>query len=158
MLESIPATQGFEGEWGLVANTHEQWKEVLHVDDWCDAQHVQRQGTTAENELLVMSRKDGGRRIWPVAVSAARQQSVGSSNAVKAVNDCFPRSGTGFDVTRGMTAAYKGPSETRTSLLAAAQSFGNLDPGRALHRRLLLRLLRMQGHPQCRHLRFRLLL
>ena len=120
MLESIPATQGFEGEWGLVSDTNEEWKDVLHVDKWCDAQHVQRQGTTAENELLVMSRQDKGRRIWPVAVSATRQHSVGSSNAVKSANGRFPWSGS----------AYRGPGGVRTSLLAAAQSPGSLDPGR----------------------------
>ena len=102
MLESIPHTQGFEGDWGLVSDTEEQWKDVLHVDLWCDAQHVQRQGTTAENELLVMSRQDKGRRIWPIAVSAGKQYSVGSSNAVKSANAGFPWSGSGFDLTRGM--------------------------------------------------------
>ena len=106
------------------------WKDVLHVDNWCDAQHVQRQGTTAENELLVMSRQDKGRRIWPVAVSAIRQQSVGSSNAVKSANGRFPWAGSGFDLTLGMAASYKGPGEVRTSLLAAAQSPGSMDPGR----------------------------
>ena len=132
MLESNPATQGFDGEWGLVSDTHEQWKDVLHVDKWSDAQHVQRQGTTAENELLVMSRQDGRRRIWPIAVSATKRYSIGSSNAVKSANGRFPWSGSGFDVTRGMTAAYRGPSEARTSLLAAAQSPGSLNPGKGL--------------------------
>ena len=33
-------------------------KDVLHVDHWFDAQHVQ--GVSAENELLVMSRRDEG--------------------------------------------------------------------------------------------------
>ena len=115
---------------GLVSDTHQEWKDVLHVDNWCDAQHVQRQGTSAENELLVLSRRDRGRRIWPVAVSATRQHSVGSSNAVKSANSRFPWAGSGFDLTLGMTAAYKGPGGVRTSLLATAQSLGSLDPGR----------------------------
>ena len=122
MLNSHPATQGFEGDWGLVSDTDEQWKDVLHVDQWCDAQHVQRQGTTAENELLVMSRKDSGRRIWPIAVSATKQHSVGSSNAVKSASARFPWMGSGFDLTQGMSSAYRGPSGTKASLLAAAQS------------------------------------
>ena len=130
MLESIPATQGFAEDWGLVSDTNQEWKDVLHVDNWCDAQHVQRQGTTAENELLVLSRRDKGRRIWPVAVSATRQYSVGSSNAVKSANGGFPSSGSGFDLTLGMSAAYRGPGGVRTSLLAAAQSPGNLNPGK----------------------------
>ena len=120
MVDSVPETQGFDEEWGLVADTNPEWKDVLHVDNWRDAQHVQRQGTSAENELLVMSRRDKGRRIWPVAVSATRQQSVGSSNAVKSANARFPWAGSGFDLTLGMSAAYKGPGEVRTSLLAAA--------------------------------------
>ena len=130
MMDTNPLTQGFEGGWGLVSDTHPQWKDVLHVDNWCDAQHVQRQGTSAENELLVMSRQDGGRRIWPIAVSAMKQQSTGSSNAVKSASAGFPWSGSGFDLTRGMSATYRGPTGTRTSLLAAAQSPGSLDPGR----------------------------
>ena len=121
MLESDPATKDFKEKWGLVSDTNRQWKEVLHVDNWCDAQHVQRQGTWAENELLVMSRRDDGRRIWPVAVSALRQQSTGSSNAVKAANSRFPWSGSGFD---------KGPGEDRTSLLAAAQSPSSMTPAK----------------------------
>ena len=110
MMDSDPQTQGFEGSWGLVSDTNPQWRDVLHVDNWCDAQHVQRQGTTAENELLVMSRQDGGRRIWPIAVSAMKQHSTGSSNAVKAASAGFPWSGSGFDLTRGMSSAYRGPT------------------------------------------------
>ena len=128
-MDSDPQTQGFEGSWGLVSDTNPQWKDVLHVDNWCDAQHVQRQGTTAENELLVMSRQDGGRRIWPIAVSAMKQHSTGSSNAVKSASAGFPWSGSGFDLTRGMSSAYRGPTGMRVSLLAAAQSPGSLDPG-----------------------------
>ena len=130
MVDSVPETQGFDEEWGLVADTNPEWKDVLHVDNWCDAQHVQRQGTSAENELLVLSRHDKGRRIWPVAVGATRQQSVGSSNAVKSANARFPWAGSGFDLTLGMSVAYKGPGEVRTSLLAAAQSPSSMTPAK----------------------------
>ena len=37
--------------WGLVSSTNPGWKDVLHVDHWFDAQHVQRQGVLAESEL-----------------------------------------------------------------------------------------------------------
>ena len=80
---------------------------------------MQLQGTAAENELLVMSRRDDGRRIWPVAVSALSRHSTGSSNAVKAANARFPWSGSGFELSLGMSATYTGPGEDRTSLLAA---------------------------------------
>ena len=131
MVDSVPETQGFNEEWGLVADTNPEWKDVLHVDNWCDAQHVQQQGTSAENESLVLSRHDKGRRIWPVAVSATCQQSVGSSNAVKSANARFPWAGSGFDLTLGMSAAkYKGPGEVRTSLLAAAQSPSSMTPAK----------------------------
>ena len=119
-MNSDPQTQGFEGNWGLVADTNPQWYDVLHVDNWCDAQHVQRQGTTAENELLVMSRQDAGRRIWPIAVSAMKQHNTGSSNAVKSAIAGFPWSGSGFDLSRGMSSAYRGPTGKRVSLIAAA--------------------------------------
>ena len=130
MLESIPATKGFKEKWFLVSDTSPQWKEVLHVDNWCDAQHVQRQGTSAENELLVMSRPDDGCRIWPAAVSALHQRSTGSSNAVKAVNGRFPWSGSGFDLSLGVSATYAGPGEDRTSVLAAAQSPSSMTPAK----------------------------
>ena len=52
MMDSVPETRGFDEEWGLVDDTNPGWKDVLHVDNWCDAQHVQRQGISAENELL----------------------------------------------------------------------------------------------------------
>ena len=100
MTDSHPKTQGFEGNWGLVADTNLQWANVLHVDNWCDAQHVQRQGVNAVRDLEVMSRQDSGRRIWPIAVSAMKQHNVGSSNAVKWTVSGFPWSGSGFDLTR----------------------------------------------------------
>ena len=59
-----------------------------------------------------------------------KQQSIGSSNAVKSANARFPWIGSGFDLTRGMSTAYRGPTGMRISLLAAAQKPGNLDPGR----------------------------
>ena len=130
VLESDPATKGFDEKWGLVADTNPEWKDVLHVDNWCDAQHLQRQGISAENELLVMSRRDEGRRIWPVAVSALTRHSKGSSNAVKAVSGRFPWSGAGFDWSLGMPATYTGPGEDRTSLLAAAQSPSSMTPAK----------------------------
>ena len=125
LLESIPATQGFDEDWGLVADTHQEWKDVLHVDNWCDAQHVQRQGTSAENELLVLSRRDGGRRIWPVATTATKQHSVGSSNAVKSANARFPWAGSGLDLTLGMSAAYKGPGTLGHSSMLLAQKLAS---------------------------------
>ena len=127
MLESDPATKGFKEKWGLVSDTSKEWKEVLHVDNWCDAQHVQRQGTSAD-ELLVLSRHDEGRRIWPVAESALTKRSTGSSNAVKAANGRFLWSGAGFDLGLGMSATYTGPGEDRTALLAAAQSPSSMTP------------------------------
>ena len=130
MMESHPQSQGFEGNWGLVADNHPQWPNVLHVDQWCDAQHVQRQGVSAVRVLQAMSNEDSGRRIWPIAVSAMRQQNTGSSNAVKWAVTGFPWSGSGFDLTRGMKSTYRGPTGKRVSLVAAAQSPGNLDPGR----------------------------
>ena len=130
LLESDPATQGFDGTWGLVVDTHPEWKDVLHVDHWCDAQHVQRQGTWAAKELLVKWRRDQGRRIWPVAVSASHQHSTGSSNAVKSANARFPWTGSGFDLTLGMSATYTGPGEDKTSLLATAQSPGSINPAK----------------------------
>ena len=66
--------------------------------------------------------------VWPIAVSGMKQHSIGSSNAVKSANGGFPWSGSGFDLTRGMSSAYRGPTGTRTSLLAA-QKPGSLDPG-----------------------------
>ena len=99
MMESHPQTQGFEGSWGLVADNNPQWPNVLHVDQWCDAQHVQRQGVSAVRDLQAMSNEDAGRRIWPIAVSAMRQQNIGSSNAVKWAVSGFPWSGSGFDLT-----------------------------------------------------------
>ena len=130
MMNSHPQTQGFEGNWGLVADNHPQWPNVLHVDQWCDAQHVQRQGVSAVRVLQAMSNEDAGRRIWPIAVSATQQQNIGSSNAVKWAVTGFPWSGSGFDLTRGMKSTYRGPTGKRVSLVAAAQSPGNLDPGR----------------------------
>ena len=159
MLESDPATKGFDEKWGLVADTSNGWKDVLHVDNWSDAPHAQRQGIAAENELLVTSRHDEGRRIWPVAVSALGQRSTGSSNVVKAVNGRSPWSGAGFDLSLGMSATYTGPGEDRTALLAAAQRPKQHD-SRKGHFILgyFFGVLRMQGHPRCLHLRFRLLL
>ena len=102
----------------------------MHVDQWYDAQHVQRQGVSAVPVLRAMSDEDQGRRIWPIAVSAMKQQNTGSSNAVQWGITGFPWSGSGFHLTRGMTATYQGPTGTRVSLVAAAQSPGSLDPGR----------------------------
>ena len=107
MLNSDPRTQGFDGTWGLVADNNPQWYDVLHVDQWYDAQHVQRQGVSAVPVLREMSDEDEGRRIWPIAVSAMKQQNTGSSNAVKWGVTGFPWSGSGFDLTRGMTATYQ---------------------------------------------------
>ena len=130
MLNSVLSTQGFAGSWGLVADNNPQWYNVLHVDQWYDAQHVQRQGVSAVPVLRAMSDEDEGRRIWPIAISAMKQQNTGSSNAVKWGVTGFPWSGSGFDLTRGMTATYRGPTGKRVSLVAAAQSPGDLDPGR----------------------------
>ena len=130
MLNSDPNSQGFAGTWGLVADTNPQWYNVLHVDQWYDAQHVQRQGVSAVPVLRAMSDKDEGRRIWPIAVSAMKQHNTGSSNAVKGSISGFPWSGSGFRLECGMTATYHGPTGTRVSLVAASQSPGNLDPGR----------------------------
>ena len=130
MLNSDPRTQGFDGTWGLVADNNPQWYDVLHVDQWYDAQHVQRQGVSAVPVLRAMSDEDEGRRIWPIAISAMKQQNTGSSNAVKWGVTGFPWSGSGFHLTRGMTATYRGPTGKRVSLVAAAQSPGSLDPGR----------------------------
>ena len=130
MLNSVPSTQGFAGTWGLVADNNPQWYDVLHVDQWYDAQHVQRQGVSAVPVLRAMSDEDDGRRIWPIAISAMKQQNTGSSNAVKWGVTGFPWSGSGFHLTRGMTATYHGPTGKRVSLVAAAQSPDSLDPGR----------------------------
>ena len=130
MLNSVPSTQGFAGTWGLVADNNPQWYDVLHVDQWYDAQHVQRQGVSAVPVLRAMSDEDDGRRIWPIAISAMKQQNTGSSNAVKWGVTGFPWSGSGFHLERGMTATYQGPTGKRVSLVAAAQSPGSLDPGR----------------------------
>ena len=130
MQNSVPSTQGFAGTWGLVADNNPQWYEVLHVDQWYDAQHVQRQGVSAVPVLREMSDEDDGRRIWPIAISAMRQQNTGSSNAVKWGVSGFPWSGSGFHLERGMSATYHGPTGKRVSLVAAAQSPGSLDPGR----------------------------
>ena len=110
MLNSNPKTQGFEGTWGLVADNIPQWYDVLHVDQWYDAQHVQRQGVSAVPVLRQMSEEDDGRRIWPIAISAMKQENKA--------------------LTRGMTANYRGPTGQRVSLVAAAQSPGGMDPGR----------------------------
>ena len=72
MMESHPQTQGFEGNWGLVADNNPQWPNVLHVDQWCDAQHVQRQGVAAVRNLQVMSNQDAGRLIWPINLDPGR--------------------------------------------------------------------------------------
>ena len=59
-----------------------------------------------------------------------KQANTGSSNAVKWAVTGFPWSGSGFDLTRGMKSTYRGSTGKRVSLVAAAQSPGNLDPGR----------------------------
>ena len=59
-----------------------------------------------------------------------KQKNTGSSNAVKWGVTGFPWSGSGFHLTRGMTATYQGPTGKRVSLVAAAQAPGSLDPGR----------------------------
>ena len=130
MQNSVLSTQGFDGTWGLVADNNPQWYEVLHVDQWYDAQHVQRQGVSAVPVLRKMSDEDDGRRIWPIAISAMKQQNTGSSNAVQWGVSGFPWSGSGFHLERGMSATYQGPTGKRVSLVAAAQSPGSLDPGR----------------------------
>ena len=107
MVDSDPETRGFSESWGLVASDNPGWKDVLHVDHWYDAQHVQRHGVAAESELVAMSRRDDGRRIWPVATTCLNQRSVGLSNAVKASLG-FPWSGAGFDLSLGMSAAIVG--------------------------------------------------
>ena len=75
-----------------------------------------------------MKMKEGG--IWPIAISAMKQQNTGSSNAVQWGVSGFPWSGSGFHLERGMSATYQGPTGKRVSLVAAAQSPGSLDPGR----------------------------
>ena len=42
MSDSDPETCSCSEKWGLVASNHSGWKEILHVDHWSDAQHVQR--------------------------------------------------------------------------------------------------------------------
>ena len=130
MSEGNLETRGFEEPWGLVSSDHAEWKDVLHVDHWADAQHVQRQGVLADSELLPMSRRDQGRRIWPVAKNVLDAQSVGMSNAVKAVHTGYPWSGAGFDLSLGMSATFVGPGEDRSALLAAAQSPSSMTPAK----------------------------
>ena len=127
MSDSDPETRGFAQTWGLVSSTHPGWKDLLHVDHWVDAQHVQRMGLLAEAELIAMSKADESRCIWPIAVNALDIPNVGSSNAVKAVNSAYPWSGAGLLSELGMSDTI-GPGEDKSALVAAAQDPGKMFP------------------------------
>ena len=99
--EPLPATQGFEGLGDWSLTLMSSGRMCIHVDRVVSAL------TTAENELLVIIEK-----------------------AVKSASARFPWMGSGFNLIQGMSSAYRGPSGTKASLLAAAQSVGSLDPGR----------------------------
>ena len=71
MSPSDPETCGFAEKWGLMGSHKPGWTDILHVDTWSVAQHVQRLGLLSEIPLLALSKKDQSRCIWPIAIDPA---------------------------------------------------------------------------------------